>query len=112
MDTVESSPSPNANEKAKKNLQCQSSRCQRFELTLIHSNLNFKLTRFIQIKTGKSNLVVIDVVTQAGTYVKELVHGEFNRTIPSISSIIGKEIDIIALDVMNIDLNFPKEIVR
>lgn len=62
--------------------------------------------------TGKPNLVVIDVVTQAGTYVKELVHGEFHRTSPSISSIIGKEIDIIALDVMNIDLNFPKEIIR
>jgi tRNA pseudouridine synthase 10 len=56
--------------------------------------------------------MVLDIVTQAGTYVKELVHGEFKRTTPSISEMIGKEIDIIALDVMNIELNFPKEIQR
>jgi tRNA pseudouridine synthase 10 len=55
---------------------------------------------------------VLDFVTQAGTYVKELVHGEFGRTEPSISSIIGMEIDIVALDVMNIDLNFPKSMNR
>jgi tRNA pseudouridine synthase 10 len=55
---------------------------------------------------------VLDIVTQAGTYVKELVHGEFGRTEPSISSIIGAEIDIAALDVMNIDLDFPKSMIR
>lgn len=46
-------------------------------------------------------------MTQAGTYVKELVHGEFGRTEPSIASIIGEDIDITSLDVMNIDLDFP-----
>ena len=57
--------------------------------------------------TDKQNLIVLDFVTQAGTYIKELVHGEFARTEPSISSLINKDIDIISLDVMNIDLNFP-----
>lgn len=54
------------------------------------------------------------MVTQAGTYVKELVHGEFGRTSPSIASIIGKnmEIDIAFLDVMNIELDFPKSLNR
>jgi tRNA pseudouridine synthase 10 len=55
---------------------------------------------------------VLDFITQAGTYVKELVHGEFHRTRPSISEMIETEIDIIALDVMNIELDFPKEIHR
>lgn len=50
------------------------------------------------------------MVTQAGTYVKELVHGEFNRTTPSIASIIGQDIDIIALDVNAIELDWPPEI--
>lgn len=62
--------------------------------------------------TDQPKVVVLDVVTQAGTYVKELVHGEFGRTQPSISSIIGMEIDIAALDVMNIDLDFPKTLNR
>lgn len=50
------------------------------------------------------------MVTQAGTYVKELVHGEFGRTSPNIASIIGQEIDIVALDVNAIELNWPPEI--
>lgn len=56
--------------------------------------------------------MVLDIVTQAGTYIKELVHGEFGRTEPSISSLINMEIDIAALDVMNIDLDFPKSLDR
>lgn len=55
-------------------------------------------------------VLVLDVVSQAGTYIKELVHGEFGRTSPSVSSIIGQPVDIMALDVMAIDLDWPKEI--
>ena len=55
-------------------------------------------------------ILVIDIVSQAGTYIKELVHGEFGRTTPSVSSIIGQPVDIMALDVMAIDLDWPKEI--
>ncbi|XP_062558792.1 putative tRNA pseudouridine synthase Pus10 [Armigeres subalbatus] len=56
--------------------------------------------------------IVIDVVTQAGTYIKELVHGDFGRTKPSFMSIIGQPIDIHALDVMAIDLDWPKRLRR
>lgn len=56
--------------------------------------------------------IVIDVVTQAGTYIKELVHGDFGRTKPSFKSIIGQPIDIHALDVMAIDLDWPKRLRR
>ncbi|XP_036327756.1 putative tRNA pseudouridine synthase Pus10 [Rhagoletis pomonella] len=52
-------------------------------------------------------LLILDVVTQAGTYIKELVHGEFGRTTPSVSSLIGQPVDIVALDVMEIDLDWP-----
>lgn len=62
--------------------------------------------------TDKPKLIVLDIISQAGTYIKELVHGEFGRTVPSISSIIDGEIDIVALDVMNIDLDFPKSLNR
>lgn len=59
---------------------------------------------------GHQKVIVLDIATQAGTYVKELIHGDFGRTSPSISSIIGQEIDIIALDVTAIDLDWPPEI--
>lgn len=55
-------------------------------------------------------MLILDIVTQAGTYIKELVHGEFGRTVPSISSIIEKWIDIVALDVTAIDLDWPPKI--
>ncbi|XP_031632319.1 putative tRNA pseudouridine synthase Pus10 [Contarinia nasturtii] len=54
--------------------------------------------------------IVLDVLTQAGAYIKELIHGDFGRTKPSISSIIGHDIDIITLDVNAIDLEWPPEV--
>lgn len=39
--------------------------------------------------------------TQAGTYIKEFVHGDFGRTQPSLGDLLGGVvIDILALDVM------------
>ncbi|XP_050079786.1 putative tRNA pseudouridine synthase Pus10 [Anopheles maculipalpis] len=56
--------------------------------------------------------MVVDIVSQAGTYIKELVHSDFGRTGPSFRSIIGTAIDIHALDVMAIDLDWPKKLRR
>lgn len=53
---------------------------------------------------------MLDFITGAGTYIKEFIHGDFGRTSPSISSIIGQDIDIVALDVNAIDLQWPPEI--
>lgn len=61
-------------------------------------------------KRDNTKVIIVDIVSQAGTYIKELVHGEFGRTTPSLSSIIGKPIDIIALDVVGIDLDWPQEV--
>lgn len=68
----------------------------------------FKMKAWVNKQNPR--LLVLDVVSQAGTYIKELVHGEFERTTPSVSSIIGQPVDILALDVMAIDLDWPKEI--
>uniref|UniRef100_A0A182PKA0 tRNA pseudouridine(55) synthase n=1 Tax=Anopheles epiroticus TaxID=199890 RepID=A0A182PKA0_9DIPT len=56
--------------------------------------------------------MVVDIVSQAGTYIKELVHSDFGRSGPSFRSIIEVEIDIHALDVMAIDLDWPKKLRR
>lgn len=49
----------------------------------------------------------LHLVTQAGTYVKEFVHGDFGRTVPNLGSLLEAEIDIIELDVERIDLDWP-----
>ncbi|XP_055625856.1 putative tRNA pseudouridine synthase Pus10 [Toxorhynchites rutilus septentrionalis] len=61
---------------------------------------------------SNERVLIVDIVTQAGTYIKELVHSDFGRTKPSLRSIIGQPIDIHALDVMAIDLDWPKKLRR
>ncbi|KAH8412865.1 hypothetical protein KR009_006352 [Drosophila setifemur] len=63
-----------------------------------------------RVQRQNPKALIVDIVTQAGTYIKELVHGEFGRTTPSLSSITGKAIDIQALDVVGIDLDWPPEV--
>lgn len=45
------------------------------------------------------SLFKLQVKTQAGTYVKEFVHGDLGRTVPNVSQILGLETDIKLLDV-------------
>eukprot|EP01125_Pyxidicula_operculata_P017197 TRINITY_DN6014_c0_g1_i1.p1 TRINITY_DN6014_c0_g1~~TRINITY_DN6014_c0_g1_i1.p1 ORF type:complete len:544 (+),score=73.14 TRINITY_DN6014_c0_g1_i1:6-1637(+) len=52
----------------------------------------------------------LDLVTQAGTYVKEFAHGDLGRTSPSLSAILKFEdalCDLLLLDVAKVDLDFP-----
>ena len=43
---------------------------------------------------------------EAGTYVKELVHSDEGRTVPSVSSVLGdKECTVIWLDVEEFTMN-------
>ncbi|XP_072265625.1 tRNA pseudouridine synthase Pus10 [Pyxicephalus adspersus] len=45
--------------------------------------------------------------TQAGTYIKEFVHGDFGRTVPNIGSIMKTTADILELDVESVDVDWP-----
>lgn len=54
-----------------------------------------------------SDLLQLDLITEAGTYVKEFVNGDFNRTRPSLAELIDHPIDVVALDVIDIDLEWP-----
>lgn len=40
------------------------------------------------------------LTTQAGTYVKEFVHGDLGRTKPNLKIILGRFVDILELDVI------------
>ncbi|OBZ83598.1 hypothetical protein A0J61_08355, partial [Choanephora cucurbitarum] len=46
--------------------------------------------------------------TQAGTYIKEYVHGDLGRTQPSLAT-VGQihSADLLELDVMDVDLVWP-----
>ncbi|XP_046370140.2 tRNA pseudouridine synthase Pus10-like [Haliotis rufescens] len=45
--------------------------------------------------------------TQAGTYIKEFVHGDFGRTTPNLSILLGVECDILELDVEAVNVEWP-----
>ena len=55
----------------------------------------------------RTNMFKLNLVTSAGTYVKEFVHSDFNRTKPSIQSLLGVDTDILALDVKEVLLSWP-----
>lgn len=42
---------------------------------------------------------ILRLVTSAGTYVKEFVHGDLGRTVPNVATIINCQTDILQLDV-------------
>lgn len=57
---------------------------------------------YIKVKGDESDrhLFKIELSTEAGTYIKEFVHGDFGRTYPCLSDILGDcRTDIIELDV-------------
>jgi len=42
------------------------------------------------------------LLASAGTYIKEFVHGDLGRTVPSVGSLLESEADILQLDVSNV----------
>ncbi len=46
----------------------------------------------------------IKIEAESGTYIKELIHGDKGRTVPSLSSLLGCECRVEALDVTKIEL--------
>lgn len=50
--------------------------------------------------------------TQAGTYIKEFVHGDFGRTVPSLGNLLKTECDILQLDVLAVELDWPPSLAK
>lgn len=44
----------------------------------------------------------------AGTYIKEFVHGDLGRTVPSVGSLLGCRADILQLDVTHVEDTWSK----
>lgn len=62
--------------------------------------LGTKLEKF------KNKEVNIEIKTEAGLYVKELISGDGGRTEPSLSSILNEEVECKQLDVLNVEYWF------
>lgn len=55
-----------------------------------------------------NNVFVLTLVTEAGTYIKEFVHGDFGRSTPSLTDLLGDcDVDLMELDVMEVFLDWP-----
>ena len=44
----------------------------------------------------------LEVTAEAGTYIKELVHGDGGRTTPSLAGLLGVPLSVLALDVLEV----------
>ena len=61
--------------------------------------VDLNVEKNINIEDESPFIFKLSLCTQAGTYVKEFVHGDFGRTNPNLCSILKCNVDIIALDV-------------
>ncbi|XP_051559939.1 putative tRNA pseudouridine synthase Pus10 isoform X1 [Myxocyprinus asiaticus] len=52
----------------------------------------------------------LKLCTQAGTYIKEFVHGDFGRTKPNLCDLMKTDADILELDVESVDIDWPPAI--
>jgi tRNA pseudouridine synthase 10 len=65
------------------------------------------MTRMKVIHRAKIELIservgVLLVLASAGTYIKEFVHGDLGRTVPSVGTLTGVDCDILQLDVVGL----------
>ncbi len=64
--------------------------------------------RVIDIEYGgaEDDRFYIDVVGEAGLYIKELISGDGGRTRPSLSEILGRDARVTSLDVMLVETGY------
>lgn len=78
---------------------------QRTPIRVVHrrSLLNReRVVHTVRAERINDHWLVLDLETQAGTYVKEFVHGDCGRTVPNLSLLLDSTTDIIQLDVTNV----------
>jgi len=61
-----------------------------------------RLVTAIEVSRSEGSTVELRVTAEAGTYVKELVHGDGGRTTPSLAEALGVACEVVELDVLEI----------
>ena len=80
---------------------------QKTPLRVLHRRSLMDRKKMIyELKAEKINehFMILDVISSAGTYIKEFVHSDLMRTEPSIKSILDCDVDILQLDVRDLIL--------
>lgn len=66
-----------------------------------------KMIHSMKVEPVNETMFKLETVSSAGTYIKELVHGDFKRTVPNLCTILDCDIDIVALDVEEVYFDWP-----
>ncbi|XP_071799934.1 tRNA pseudouridine synthase Pus10-like [Asterias amurensis] len=66
-----------------------------------------RVVHTISAKVIDANHFRLFLRTQAGTYIKEFVHGDFGRTTPNLGILLKCDVDILELDVESVDVDWP-----
>ena len=80
---------------------------QKTPLRVLHRRSLMDRKKLIyELKAEKINnhFMILDVISSAGTYIKEFVHSDLMRTEPSIKSLLNCDVDILQLDVRDLIL--------
>ncbi|KAG9442096.1 hypothetical protein H6P81_017950 [Aristolochia fimbriata] len=83
---------------------------QKTPIRVLHRRSPLERTRIIHWMkieriSGSCQYFLLHLCTQAGTYIKEFVHGDLGRTHPSIGSILGSRAEILQLDVTDVKMD-------
>ncbi|KAK4513766.1 uncharacterized protein ATC70_005772 [Mucor velutinosus] len=77
---------------------------------VIHTSTIARLHPNVDLNSPEAHYGVLKLHTQAGTYIKEYVHGDLGRTLPNLASVGGiHSADLLELDVMDVDLVWPPQ---
>lgn len=83
---------------------------QKTPIRVSHRRANIVRERKIfsmQARKLTDHYFILELSTQSGTYIKEFVHSDLERTQPSVSSLLGTTLDLLELDVIDIDIEWP-----
>ena len=81
---------------------------QKTPVRVVHSRSLATRTRQVyslHLLPINAHFATLTLSTQAGTYIKEFVHGDFGRTTPSLGSLLHTKADILQLDVLDVANN-------
>lgn len=65
----------------------------------------------LRIRKVNAYTYIVFVLSSAGTYIKEFIHSDLNRTQPHFGDLIDDKCDIYQLDVLNLYERYDKEAV-
>lgn len=90
---------------------------QKTPIRVLHRRANLTRARKLYgcqlvVSSGETEEVVgcmlqVNLVADAGAYIKEFINGDFGRTAPSLSEMLGVFCDVVELDVTGIEADFP-----